>query len=534
MTTALLRIHPDDDMLVALRDLADGETLTHDGDTLTTVGPVAMKHKLALRDVAAGDLLKLYGVTVGRATQPIRRGEAVTTANLEHHTAEVQLGETAAYAWQAPDVSGWAGQTFDGIVRADGRIGTANHWLVFPLVFCENRNIEQLRQAVERPLGYATDELADFTLGLLGEALNAPPRTPARPFPNVDGVRFITHAGGCGGTRADARRLCALLAAYADHPNVAGVTVLSLGCQNAQIAMFKEALAAQNPAFDKPCLIYEQQRWSSEADMMKAAVQDLLKALAEADQVRRQPVPLSALKIGVKCGGSDGFSGISANPVMGLVSDLVVALGGASVLAEFPELCGVEAELIARCERPEDRRRFVDMMRAFEAQARAVGTSLAENPSPGNIRDGLITDAMKSAGAARKGGGSPIVAVLDYGEAAAKPGLSLLCTPGNDVESVSALVGSGANVVLFSTGLGTPTGNPIVPVLKIASNTPLAQRLPDMIDFDCGPVLAGEPPAQLAAQLLALVQQTAGGQYPARAERLRQYDFLFWKRDISL
>jgi altronate hydrolase len=211
-----------------------------------------------------------------------------------------------------------------------------------------------------------------------------------------------------------------------------------------------------------------------------------------------------------------------------------VALGGASLLAEFPELCGVEAELIARCERPEDQRRFVDMMRAFEAQARAVGTSLAENPSPGNIRDGLITDAMKSAGAARKGGGSPIVEVLDYGEAAGRPGLSLLCTPGNDVESVSALVGSGANVVLFSTGLGTPTGNPIVPVLKIASNTPLAQRLPDMIDFDCGPVLAGEPPARLAEQLLALVQQTASGRHQAKAERLRQYDFLFWKRDISL
>lgn len=534
MNTKLLCIHPDDDMLVALVDLHDGEQVQWEQEQITTAGPVAAKHKLARRDFVVGETLKLYGVPVGKALHPIRRGEAISIANLAHHAAEVDLQSTAPYQWEAPDVARWQGQTFQGVVRSDGRVGTANHWLVFPLVFCENRNIEQMRQAVERPLGYATDDLAAYTLSLLGEDMQAAPRTPARPFPNVDGVRFITHAGGCGGTRADARALCKLLAAYADHPNVAGVTVLSLGCQNAQISMFKEALAAQNPNFNKPCLIYEQQRSSDEAAMMKSALQDLLKALAEANKVQRQPVPLSMLKIGVKCGGSDGFSGISANPVMGLVSDLVVGLGGSSILAEFPELCGVEAELIARCVDPADQQRFVTMMKTFEEQAQAVGTSLAENPSPGNIRDGLITDAMKSAGAARKGGSSPIVGVLSYGEQLHKQGLSLLCTPGNDVESVTAIVASGANVVLFSTGLGTPTGNPIVPVLKIASNTAVAERLNDMIDFDCGPVLKGMPLPQLADDLLGLIQKTAAGEYQSKAERLQQYDFLFWKRDISL
>ncbi|HEY1092429.1 MAG TPA: UxaA family hydrolase, partial [Burkholderiaceae bacterium] len=486
-----------------------------------------------LRDFAAGDVLKLYGVPVGRATEAIARGAAITTANLAHFAAEVKLGESAPRDWTPPALGAFAEQTFEGIVRADGRVGTANHWLVFPLVFCENRNIEQLRKALEGPLGYAADDLGAFTLQLLGEDAAVSTKR-ARRFPNVDGVRFITHAGGCGGTRADARQLCKLLAAYADHPNVAGVTVLSLGCQNAQIAMFKEALHAQNPNFDKPCLIYEQQAAESEDAMMKTVLQDTLRGLVEANQVQRQPVPLARLKIGVKCGGSDGFSGISANPVLGLVSDLVVGLGGASILAEFPELCGVEAELIARCVEPADQQRFIAMMQAFEQQAQAVGTSLAENPSPGNIRDGLITDAMKSAGAAKKGGTSPIVSVLDYGEQARKPGLSLLCTPGNDVESVTAMVGSGANIVLFTTGLGTPTGNPIVPVLKISSNSPLAERLSDMIDYDCGPVLAGTPPAQLAAGLLDLVRETASGAYQPQAERLQQYDFLFWKRDISL
>ncbi|KPC55199.1 UxaA family hydrolase [Amantichitinum ursilacus] len=529
----ILCIHPDDDMLVALVDLAAGQLVSWEGDSILINTPVAAKHKFARRNLAQGELLKLYGVPVGRAMAPIRRGEAVTTENLEHYAADVEIAATQPYQWTAPDMARWQDATFEGVVRADGRVGTANYWLIFPLVFCENRNVEHLRNALEGPLGYATQDLAAYTLALLGEEMAAP-RAVTRPFANVDGVRIITHAGGCGGTRADARSLCKVLAAYADHPNVAGITVFSLGCQNAQISMFQDALKARNPAFDKPCLIYEQQKWDSEDAMMKAVLQDTLNGLKAANAVTRQPVPLSALKIGVKCGGSDGFSGLSANPAMGLVSDMVVAVGGGSILAEFPELCGVEASLIERCQNDDDKRRFLGMMRDFEARAQAVGTSFAANPSPGNIRDGLITDAIKSAGAAKKGGTSPIVSVLDYGEPAARPGLSLLCTPGGDVESVTGIVASGANVVLFSTGLGTPTGNPIVPVLKIATNTRMATRLKDMIDFDCGPVISGTPLPEVAEGLFEMVLQTAGGRYRAKADRLQQYDFIFWKRDISL
>jgi altronate hydrolase len=324
----VLCIHPKDDMLVALVDLHTGETVEWVGQTLQIHTPVQRKHKVARRDCAQGEILRLYGTPVGKATQPIGTGCAVTTDNLEHYAPPLLVdADSSAPTWTAPDVARWQQATFQGVVRKDGRVGTANHWLIFPLVFCENRNVEQLRDALVRPLGYGQEEdLADFTRSLLGGAAEGTPAT-RRPFPNVDGVRIITHQGGCGGTRADARSLCRILAAYADHPNVAGVTVFSLGCQNAQVDMFNAALAEQNPHFDKPSLIYEQQKWEGgEAAMMKAVVQDTLKQLAIANEFVRQPVPLSHLRIGVKCGGSDGFSGITANPVLGLVSD---RLGGA-------------------------------------------------------------------------------------------------------------------------------------------------------------------------------------------------------------
>jgi len=530
----ILCIHPQDDMLVALTDLKAGETVRWENENIRLVTPVATKHKFARRPLATDEIVKLYGVPVGKAMKPIALGEVITTENLKHYAAEVEKTTTAPYNWSLPDVSRWEDKTFMGYVREDGRVGTANYWLIFPLVFCENRNVEHLRNALEGPLGYAADDLTSHTFSLLGEATGTATNGPPRPFPNVDGLRIITHVGGCGGTRNDARSLCRILSTYADHPNVAGITVFSLGCQNAEISMFEKYLKEQNPDFNKPYFIFEQQKWDSEPAMMKAAIRDTLEGMKEANKAVRTPVPLSHLKIGVKCGGSDGFSGITANPAMGLLSDMVVALGGSSILAEFPELCGVEANLIERCVRPEDGDHFLQMMRDFEAKAKAVGSSFSDNPSPGNIRDGLITDAMKSAGAAKKGGTSPVVSVLDYGEQVDGSGLALLCTPGGDVEAVTGIVSAGANVVLFSTGLGTPTGNPIVPVLKIATNTPMAERLKDMIDFDCGPVIEGVPLSKVADDMLDLVIATASGEHIAKADNLHQYDFMFWKRDTSL
>ena len=283
-----------------------------------------------------------------------------------------------------------------------------------------------------------------------------------------------------------------LIAGYLNNPNVAGGTILSLGCQNAQVSILEEKLKAINPDFEKPLYILEQQKEGKEQDLLVKAIGKTFEGLTQANAMERAPAPLSKLTFGLECGGSDGFSGISANPAVGHASDILVALGGKTMLAEFPELCGVEQQLINRCTNDGIANKFVDLMQSYSNAAVAAGSGFDMNPSPGNIKDGLITDAMKSSGAAKKGGNSPITDVLDYAEYATNPGLNLLCTPGNDVESTTALAGSGANIVLFTTGLGTPTGNPVVPVIKVASNSDLATRMPDIIDVDTGGVIKGE------------------------------------------
>jgi altronate hydrolase len=359
--------------------------------------------------------------------------------------------------------------------------------------------------------------------------------SPNRIFPNVDGIKFLLHQGGCGGTRDDSRALCGLLAGYIHHPNVAGATVLSLGCQNAQVSDLLEELKLRDPSLSKPVWIFDQQKSGLESTMLSNAIQKTFEGLVQANQIGRKPAPLSKLTLGLKCGGSDGFSGISANPAIGRVSDKFAALGGKSLLSEFPELCGVEQSLINRCTDDRTSDRFIQLMRSYAARAKAVHSGFEMNPSPGNIRDGLLTDAMKSAGAARKGGTSPVNDVLDYPEYIRSQGLSLLCTPGNDVECVTAQVGAGANIVLFTTGLGTPTGNPITPVIKLATNTKLAERMSDIIDIDTGAIIEGKSTIdQMADAVLELIVGVASGKTHTKAETLRQDDFIPWKRGVSL
>jgi altronate hydrolase len=315
---------------------------------------------------------------------------------------------------------------------------------------------------------------------------------------------------------------------------VAGATVLSLGCQKAQLANLEEQLHRRNPKFNKPLLTFQQQQVASEQTLITEAIRHTLAGLIAANEVRRQPAPLSELVLGVECGGSDGFSGISANPAIGHCSDLLIALGGTVVLSEFPELAGCENELAGRCAEPATAERFLQLMKAYEARLVAEGSDFASNPSPGNIREGLITDAMKSAGAARKGGSSPIVDVLDYPEPITRRGLNLLCTPGGDVESTTAMAGSGATAIYFSTGLGTPTGNPVAPVLKVASNSDLFRRMPDITDCDAGTVVTtDETIEQVGGRLLDQLIVTASGEQPTRAEQLGQEDFIPWKRGLT-
>jgi altronate hydrolase len=299
--------------------------------------------------------------------------------------------------------------------------------------------------------------------------------------------------------------------------------------------MLTDELRARDPGMSKPVKVFDQQRSGRETALMTGALDSTFAGLQEANRAEREPVPLSALTLGLKCGGSDGFSGISANPTLGYLSDVLGEIGGKTILSEFPELHGVEQELINRCESDEVAQRFYDLMHAYSARAKAVQSGFEMNPSPGNIEDGLITDAIKSAGAARKGGVAPVRDVLDYPHYATTPGLTLLCTPGSDVECVTAQAGAGANLVLFTTGLGTPTGNAVAPVVKISTNSALAERMGDIIDFDAGGIVTGETTiAECAAKLLEVCVDVASGNRLTKAETFGQNDFIPWKRGVSL
>jgi altronate hydrolase len=299
--------------------------------------------------------------------------------------------------------------------------------------------------------------------------------------------------------------------------------------------MLREEVLKRSPKLEKPLLIFDQQGSELESVMLSRAIRATFAGLVNANKIARTPTPLSKLTIGLKCGGSDGFSGITANPVLGNVSDQLSELGGKTILSEFPELCGVEQDLMDRCESDESADRFLQLMKSYADAAQAVGSGFDKNPSPGNIRDGLLTGAMKSAGAARKGGRSPVRGVLDYPEYVTAAGLNLLCTPGNDVEAVTAQVGAGANVVLFTTGLGTPTGNPIAPVVKISTNSALASRMHDIIDVDCGGILTENRTVEETGDaLLETIIRVASGDLHTKAEQNRQEDFIPWKRGVSL
>lgn len=547
MKHIVLKVHENDNVLVALQPLTKGSVVEYEGRKYTLAEDIPAKHKFFTTPMKQGDRVIMYGVTVGRMQNDVPDGGLMTTANTKHE-ADPFVYRPFQYHWQAPDVSAFKGRTFNGYHRSDGRVGTANYWLFIPTVFCENRNLDVIREALHNELGYAvTDKYKQKTkelLRLYQQGANLATATldireavvPAnRIFKNVDGIKFLNHQGGCGGTRQDAEVLGKLLAAYADHPNVAGVTIMSLGCQHLQTRELLDALKERNPHFDKPMLIFEQQQSQSEEQLITEAIRQTFLGLIEINKIERKPATLDKLVIGVKCGGSDGFSGISANPAVGYCSDLVVALGGKILLAEFPELCGAEQELIDRTRNEAAAHKFIHLMTTYNDAAHRAGSGFHMNPSPGNIRDGLITDAIKSTGAAKKGGTSPVEDVLDYTEPATHAGLNLVCTPGNDVEATTGKAASGATLILFTTGLGTPTGNPVCPTIKVATNTALATRMADIIDINTGPIIDGEKTiAEMGAEILEYCIKAASGEVIPKAVQLNQDDFIPWKRGVSL
>jgi altronate hydrolase len=543
----VIKIHPKDNVLVALTNLVKGESIQYQNDTYILKEDIEEKHKFFIKDIEVGSFVTMYGITVGKiVVDKVEIGQRMTTQNTKHE-ADPYSYRGKKITWQAPNVSKFANKTFNAYHRSDGKVGTANYWLFIPTVFCENRNLDVIKESLHHALGYTiTDKYREFTDQLISsyqqtghmgidEQTALAPITHKRIFKNIDGIKFLNHSGGCGGTRQDASTLSNLLAAYADHPNVAGVTLLSLGCQHLQIQDFKDDLQKRNPQFRKPLIIFEQQQSQSEEQLIKSAIQQTLTHLVEANKIERTPAPLSKLCIGVKCGGSDGFSGISANPAVGYTADILVALGGQILLAEFPELCGAEQELLDRCVDEKTANKFITLMEDYNKMAHAVGSGFHMNPSPGNIKDGLITDAIKSAGACKKGGTAPVEDVLDYTEPAIKSGLHLVCTPGNDVEATTGKAASGATLILFTTGLGTPTGNPVCPVIKVSTNTKLANRMSDIIDINTGDIIDGlKTIEQMGEEILEYCIKAASGEIIPKAVLLHQDDFIPWKRGVSL
>jgi altronate hydrolase len=399
MQNTVLQLDPRDNVLVALRPLRKGDTVSFSGGEYTLLSDIPAKHKFVTRDLVAGEQIIMYGGLVGTTSEPLRRGDLLSTKNLRHAASDYHSSTVAPPRWTAPDVAKWRDRTFLGYHRADGQVGTRNHWLVVPLVFCENRNLGVLKQAFEEELGFAlpqiyrrqvaemvklfregkSSELKDFQLGNGGGSHAS---TAPKVFKNIDGIKFLTHEQGCGSTREDTRNLCGILAGYIHHPNVAGVTVLSLGCQHAQTATLVEEIKKRDPNFSKPLLVFDQQQMGEESKMLSKAIHDTFVGMVEADKVERKPAPLSKLVVGLKCGGSDGFSGISANPAIGHTADLLAALGGRGILSEFPELCGVEQQLIDRSVSREVGDKYMNLMR-----------EIAEHPNVYCKLSGMVTEA---------------------------------------------------------------------------------------------------------------------------------------------
>lgn len=485
-------IDPRDDVAVALRPVSAGEPVA---EGILAAGDIPAGHKVALRAIAAGEPVRKYGWPIGRSRRAIGAGEHVHTHNL---ATALSTHEDYAYAPRpAAGLPGPPERTFQGYRRADGRVGVRNEIWIVCTVGCVGRTAERIAAAAD--------------LRFRGR---------------VDGVHALTHPFGCSQLGDDLAGTRAILAALAGHPNVGGVLVLGLGCESNQL----DGLTAEiQPADPARLRAFNAQDAADEIEEGLAAVEALV-AVAECD--RREACGVGELVIGVKCGGSDGFSGLTANPLAGCVSDRICAAGGTVMLTEIPEIFGAERLLMDRAEDAAVFGEIAAVVNGFKAYFAAHGEPVSENPSPGNIKGGITTLEEKSLGAVQKAGRGPVTEVVRYGGRASRAGVVLLEAPGNDAVSSTALAAAGAAIILFTTGRGTPLGFP-APTLKISSNSGLAQRKPRWIDFDAGRIAAGEPLEAAADRLMDLVLATASGA-ATRAEENGEREIAIWKRGVTL
>jgi altronate hydrolase len=502
-----VRIHPADNVAVAVRPLSATGDVVVAGERVVLTEDVPAGHKIALRALEPGGAVVKYGFPIGAATAPIARGAWVHSHNLKTSLDSADRRGSVAAQHAAPlqrstaTVSG--AQTFLGYRRPNGRVGTRNELWILNTVGCVNR---------------AAERIALEGAGRFGG-------TAA-----IDGVYSFSHPYGCSQLGDDLRNTQRVLAGLMRHPNAGGVLVLGLGCESNQM----DALLALAGDVDRERVrFFNSQDVTDEVDAGLEALGELAAAMA---RDARQACPASDLVLGHKCGGSDGLSGITANPLLGRVADRLTALGGRVVLTEVPEMFGAEHLLMDRAADERVFRDIVALIDDFKAYFRRHGQAIYENPSPGNIAGGLTTLEEKALGAIQKGGTAPVTEVLRYGDAAAPRGggLSLLEAPGNDGVSSTALVASGATLLLFTTGRGTPLGFP-VPTLKISSNTPIAQKKPHWIDCNAGALVDGTATLdELESDLFALVLDVASGRRLANNERHGYREIAIWKEGVTL
>ena len=488
----LIQIHPSDNAAVALEDIARGETL--ESSSLTALEDIRRGHKIALKDIPAGGDVVKYGCVIGQAKEDIPAGAWVHV-----HNVRTGLSEGGSYVYNhkifpLPDT---APRTFMGFRRPDGRAAVRNELWIIPTVGCVN--------AFAQTLARENQQLVSGS---------------------VEGLCAFSHPFGCSQMGDDHAQTRKLLAALARHPNAGGVLVLGLGCENLTMEQFKEELGQWDDRRVKFLICQE-----TEDELAAGAA--LLEELAEySGTFRRVEIPAGELVVGMKCGGSDGLSGITANPTVGRFSDRLIALGGSTVLTEVPEMFGAESILFGRCADETVFRKAVSMVEDFKRYFISHGQVVYENPSPGNKAGGITTLEDKSCGCVQKGGRAQIVDVLRYGESVVHKGLNLLCGPGNDLVSATALTAAGAHLILFTTGRGTPFGAP-APTVKISTNTALFKAKPGWIDFNAGTVAEGETLDSAGERLLDFVLEIAGGK-PAKSEQRGARDISIWKDGVVL
>ena len=492
---SFIRIHPQDSVAVALSPLKEGTLIRlEDGTEVTLIEDIPQGHKFALKDIPSGTSIIKYGNSIGIASADIRAGVWIHT-----HNMKTGLGELLTYTYDRniTPLPAREERFFQGYRRKNGKVGVRNEIWIIPTVGCVNN----VAQAIEK----GSQSLVSGS---------------------VEGVIAFTHPYGCSQMGDDQEHTRQILADLINHPNAGGVLVLGLGCENSNIDVLKNYIGEYDP---------ERVRFlvSQESDDEIADGIEIVRELAEnVGKAEREPISCSELVIGMKCGGSDGLSGITANPTVGGFSDRLIAMGGSTILTEVPEMFGAETLLMNRCENEALFDKTVTLINDFKEYFQRHGQTIYENPSPGNKKGGISSLEDKSLGCTQKSGTAPVEGVLAYGETVSHKGLNLLSAPGNDLVAATALAASGAHIVLFTTGRGTPFACP-VPTVKIASNNLLAGKKKNWIDFNCGVLVEDTDLAALSDQLLDFVIDIASGK-KSRSEEAGFHDMAIFKQGVTL